>query len=568
MVSSKSSWVIRGNAILATLVSSAIMLGLIAHYGVNVPFWDEWSLVSFFQKAHDHALTFGDFFVQNNEHRIVFPKLIFLLLYRLGLWTPRAAMFASLFFAALSALGLQRLLWRTLSSTVSTSLILPSFYLLAFLLFSPCQYENWLWGYQLPCFLLNFSLIAGAVVTCSEFSLGVQFPLTATCAIIATFSGANGMLLWPLLWLINFLRCRNKSRPAFLLWSCAWFALAVGAIGFYFYDYRKPPWHPPLAASHKFFDYTYYFLTFLGSALGRRANTGSVTSAIAVGIVLVVLFALCVIVLARRRDYDLLLARAGPWIAIAGFAVLSAGTACITRIGFGPTQALSSRYTTFSLLVPISLIPLITLLGGALSTKKRFLISLNLGLWTALMALFAMTLPFGIKMMQDSFEARAKGRTALRFLQSIPQKNLLETTVHPKLTYLNIFAPRADALHLLHPPLIGPDTLRQLLNSALVTDSHCGTVDKVEKSAENLYRVIGRTTMCDSQPSPDCIILSYVDVNGQRRPFTLAFPVAGHSQWNTSFSAGLIPGTGSHEIEAWAFSVSQTRVYRLTGSFP
>jgi len=73
------------------------MLGLITHYGVNVPFWDEWSLISFFQKAHDHALTFRDFLIQNNEHRIVFSKLIFLTLYRFGLWTPRAAMFSSLF---------------------------------------------------------------------------------------------------------------------------------------------------------------------------------------------------------------------------------------------------------------------------------------------------------------------------------------------------------------------------------------------------------------------------------------------------------------------------------------
>src|SRR5438876_11379636 len=91
----KGLWVFGSSAILATLLPSAIMLGLIAHYGVNVPFWDEWSLVSFFEKAHDHALTFRDFVVQHNEHRIVFPKLIFLLLYRSSLWTPRAAMSSS-----------------------------------------------------------------------------------------------------------------------------------------------------------------------------------------------------------------------------------------------------------------------------------------------------------------------------------------------------------------------------------------------------------------------------------------------------------------------------------------
>jgi hypothetical protein len=547
------------------------MLALIAHYGVNVPFWDEWSLISFFQKAHDHALTFKDFLIQNNEHRIVFPKLIFLTLYRFGLWTPRASMFCSLFLVVLTGVGLQWLLWQTLRGTISGSLINVSFFVTGFLLFSPCQFENWLWGYQLPCFLLNFSLIAGVVVMCLGLPLRVQFLLAATCAIIATFSGGNGMLLWPLLWLTNFLRPRHKSRLEFFIWSCVWLVLAVCAIGLYFYDYRKPTWHPPLVASHRFLDYICYLLSFLGSALGHHANTASLTSAIAIGAMLVVIFALSSIAVGRRWNYDMLRGGAAPWIAIAGFAVLSACMACITRIGFGPMQALSSRYTTFSLLFPISLIPLAILSGKALATKKRFLVNyINIGLFTVIVALFTMTLPFGIEMMQSAFQARAMGRTALTFLKSIPQKNVLETTVHPDLAYLKIFAPRADALHLLHPPLIGLDTLKQLMNSAPVTDSQCGRLDKIETSLDNMYKISGRTAKCDSQCSVDCIILSYADRQAQRMAFTLAFPVAGHSEWNTSFLGTAIPGTSPHEIDAWAFDISRTQLCKLDGrlSFP
>lgn len=554
---------------LATLLPGVIMLGLIGHYGVNVPFWDEWSLISFFQKAHDHALTFRDFLIQNNEHRIVFPKLIFLTLYRFGLWTPRAAMFSSLFLAVLTGLGLQWLLWQTLRGTASRSLINVSFFLTGFLLFSPCQFENWLWGYQLSCFLLNFTLIAGVVVMYLGLPLRVQFLLAATCAIIATFSGGNGMLLWPLLWLTNFLRRRNKAR--FFIWSCAWFVMAVCAIGLYFYDYRKPPWHPPLGASHRFLDYVNYLLSFLGSALGRHANTASLTSAIAVGAMLVLIFVLSVVALGHRWNCDPLRARAAPWIAIAGFVVLSACTACITRIGFGPTQALSSRYTTFSLLFPISLIPLVILSREALATKDRFVIKyLNLGLFTVIVALFATSLPYGTKMMQNAFQERARGRTALTFLKSVPQKNVLETLVHPGLAYLKIFAPRADALHLLHPSLIGPDTLKRLMSSAPATDSHCGTLDKIEKPRDNTYKISGRTTPCDSQPSFDCIILSYVGRQAERIPFTLAFPIVRHSEWNAGFVETLIPGTGPYEIEAWAFDISRVRLYKLAGqlSFP
>jgi len=277
------------------------------------------------------------------------------------------------------------------------------------------------------------------------------------------------------------------------------------------------------------------------------------------------------IVLARRWNYDVLRARAAPWVAVAGFAVLSACVACITRIGFGPTQALASRYTTFSLLFPISLIPLVILLGQAFATKRRSLITqFSLGLCIVIVVLFTMTLPFGIQGMQRAFQARAMGRAALTFLKSIPQKYLLETTVHPSLAYLTIFAPRADALHLLHAPLIGPDTLKELVNNAPVTDRDCGTLNKMEKSGENLYKISGRTKLCDSQRSSDCIILCYVDRRAERMPFALAIPIPRHSEWEASFLGTMIPTKDPYEIEAWAFDISRVRLYKVVGrrSFP
>jgi hypothetical protein len=162
------------------------------------------------------------------------------------------------------------------------------------------------------------------------------------------------------------------------------------------------------------------------------------------------------------------------------------------------------------------------------------------------------------------------GRAALTFLKSIPQNHLLETTVHPNLVYLMNFAPRADALHLLHPPLLGLDTLKQLVNNAPVTDSDCGALNKMERSRENLYEVSGWTKLCDSQRSFDCVILCYVDRRAERVPFTLAVPIPGHSEWEASFLGTMIPEGNPYEIEAWAFDISRLRLYKLAGqhSFP
>src|SRR5437764_7589691 len=67
----------------ATLLPIAFIVALIWRYGVNVPFWDEWSLIDLFEHAHAHKLSLADFLAQNNEHRLVFPKLIFLALEQL-----------------------------------------------------------------------------------------------------------------------------------------------------------------------------------------------------------------------------------------------------------------------------------------------------------------------------------------------------------------------------------------------------------------------------------------------------------------------------------------------------
>src|SRR5205814_10713804 len=161
----------------------------------------------------------------HNEHRIVFPKLLFLAFARFTHWNLLGEMYFSVLLCFLSAICLQCIFWKTFQFTWRTLLVAL---LLNFLLFSPCQHENWLWGFQLSCFLLNFCFLGGLAALGSTLSPVVRFILTAACAIIATFSGGNGILLWPTFLLAFLLRKETVHRLVALRKSVAsWIALSL-----------------------------------------------------------------------------------------------------------------------------------------------------------------------------------------------------------------------------------------------------------------------------------------------------------------------------------------------------
>jgi len=82
---------------LVAILPIAALFRLIGEYGVNVPYRDDWSLVPLFVKWNDHQLAFADLLRPHNEHRIFFPKLIYLAFAQITHWNVRAEMFFSRF---------------------------------------------------------------------------------------------------------------------------------------------------------------------------------------------------------------------------------------------------------------------------------------------------------------------------------------------------------------------------------------------------------------------------------------------------------------------------------------
>ena len=197
-----------------------------------VPHWDDWSLFNHLADRGGWSLAW--LWAQHNEHRIFVTKLFFLLDVDLFHGTQTFLLISiflvqllqvALLSCSLGALaGLRGSAWRA-----GTGLI-------AYCILCPTQYENFVWGFQLqfvvPAAMATLSILALLLYRREKRSRFLIVCIAA--ATIATWSLANGMLLWPLLVIAAWwLRMKSPALAALLTFGLLNLAL-------YFYHYHRP----------------------------------------------------------------------------------------------------------------------------------------------------------------------------------------------------------------------------------------------------------------------------------------------------------------------------------------
>ncbi len=335
--------------VVAGAVPFAWLAGLVLKLGVNVPFWDEWAFIPDLQKSAAGRFGLADLWAQHNEHRLFFPRLIFLPVAHFTHWNLRSEMIVSLVLAAAIFVLVVALLRRTLSP-YSRGLFLLSSVAVGWFVFSPVQYQNWLWGWQVQWFLSNLAAL-GAIALLSSWPesrrrwVGVACAIAA--AVVASYSLASGLLVW-MACLAVFVP-KKRLRP----YLPVWLAAAGVTVGAYLVGYHKPPQTPPLTALlHHPGAFIAYVLRYLGAPLfGNNGYSAFVGGAI-VGI-----FVATTAFLAPRAPEAF--SRAVAWVALGFYAMLSAALTGIGRVGFGVDQSEASRYTTTSTLFLLATVALV-----------------------------------------------------------------------------------------------------------------------------------------------------------------------------------------------------------------
>jgi hypothetical protein len=379
--SAASAFLSRHGDKLVALVPLAFLSWVVAQYSVNVPFLDQWHFVPLLEKMYQGNLTFSDLWAQHNEHRILFPQIVMLVLARLTHWNIRCEMAVNI----LLALGIFAVFIHQVKITAQKLAVgrlpwaVPAVSLVVFAL---SQYENWLWGWQITMFLNLLAVTSTIVLLANDRFSWHRFAVATALGIVANYSFANGALVWPVgLVLLLVVTAGIPQRKAAI---GSWIGVGTLTVAAYYYHYQKPEEHPPLISIFKMpLAYAAYVLKYLGGmcAQGLGGDTaGDGIFAFIIGLAVAVATVWAVWTLLRRKIADVRTLL--PYFGMILYTVGSALVTGVARVGFGSNQALASRYCTMAVPFWVALVIFLIILrmdgyramdeaNAALAQKKR-----------------------------------------------------------------------------------------------------------------------------------------------------------------------------------------------------
>ncbi|MGB3191735.1 MAG: hypothetical protein WBB43_20230 [Limnoraphis sp.] len=368
---SKTSLILLGLYLLPLI----IVIGFITQFGVNIPVYDQWVLPKLLEKVATKQLAFSDLFELHNNHRILFPRLVFIGLAFLSDWNIKLEMFFSLGLAVCTFIALYYLASLTSSPRFRNLFHLTNL-LTGYLIFSLNQ--EWLWGFQLPIFLINFCLILACLILHLNFlhSKTKQI-LAAICCVVASFSSAQGLITW--LAVIPLLLSQNQTQISKTKQLLIWLTGFILSAAIYAIGYQQEPRIINLSFAEYIFTAIHFFLNLLAAPLVQIPVLSSL-----IGVIILSLF-IGISAYSLKTGYlksPEPLTQLAPWLSIGLFSLLTSLLMTWGRVEWGGNYPLTAtRYTTHTILLIISLIQLCRVLitnpqiSGKLNRNNSILIS-------------------------------------------------------------------------------------------------------------------------------------------------------------------------------------------------
>lgn len=326
---------LRGLPVALALLPLVFLVYIAIRLSVDVPFWDEWEFVPRLQKLYAGTIGLDDVWRQHNEHRPMFPLIWMLALARLTRWNTHYNVATTLTCGVGIFLVFGRFVqrgWRTEGGAPLWLLPLASMFI-----FSPFQWENWLWGWQITALMGTLAAIAGLYLLSTEtIPSGWRFAAALACGIWSTYSFASGLVYW-VAGPVAIVILGGRSMAIRLL---GWVAIGGLTLASYFYDYHAPGNVPVVPLVQKLGMLVLYSLKYIGAP---AAAYSGVLAALAGAAAIAAFGFLAFRLWGRRRDAAFLF----PFV----LGVQTLGVAMASAIGrasFGSNQALASRYGTIS----------------------------------------------------------------------------------------------------------------------------------------------------------------------------------------------------------------------------
>ena len=575
-------WLFSLFALTAVLLPAGFLAGTIFVYGVNVPYWDQWEVADLVVKAFDGRLSLRDLTSQQNESRLVFPRLLFIGLAYLTGYDVRYEMWGSFCFACLVVYNVYRLGRLTLGGNRRQEVLL--LFLASSLIFSLIQWENWFWGIQLSFFVPIACVTSILSLSYSSLSVGTKLAASGALATLSTFSFAHGMLCWVIVLPVLVLQMWKelKTKP---WWIGCWLLGFAVNVGLYFSNYIKPHHHPsftealtqPLAVLG-------YFLALLGAPLGWGTKLNSLYQAIGIGFGMAVLFVMLCIYVWRHRNEPLVMYRALGWLTLGSYTLVSAGVTTLGRLGLGIQTALSSRYGAFTFPLIVALVYLVPIVLDIYGKKRLpdgepWMIRCTIILITVLLVLHVATTRSALARVKSNWEHRLQAKAVLLFISTLPSESLTRT-MYPGLGTLKYYAEGLDRHGLLSPGLRRSLSIKNAERRQTAEVDRCGWFDLLQRKGGAAYFAKGWAILPHRREPADGIVLAYEETSGSftifdlvvvrtRRPdvaqaFRQNRPV--RAGWEHSFTLPQVTGKPI-KIAAWALDANTGELCKLQKTY-
>jgi hypothetical protein len=304
----------------------------VIRYSLNIPIWDDFDLILHFINNFVLAASLKErlllLFLQHNEHRMVFERIIFVLQYYL---------FGEVTFESLNYFGnlgwllsvaFLAYVWKDKNHPSALDLLPYAYLLLAFIytesMFWASSSLSFYWSAFFALLFIYFLVRDSCFLICALLGL-------------ALFTSGGGLGLIPLALGYLLIKRHYKHLIIFTLYSLV-------IVSVYFYHYAWPQPGEDLFRLTDFLLYLKYGFTFLG------ASWELLTGVQGSGLVCGVIGCLFLAVLWFKSPSDDF-----TWLLL-GFVVLVAAEAALLRSRLGIGQALSTRYAQYSMLFWCSLI--------------------------------------------------------------------------------------------------------------------------------------------------------------------------------------------------------------------
>jgi hypothetical protein len=456
-------------------------------------------------------------FSQHNESRLFFSRLLYFALAQFGGWDVRKEIRVVFFGVCALCLLLFHLLRRTPGATPVSTLV--GWSLMTWLCFAPVQVPNFLYGIEIETFVPGFAVLAAAAVNLSRFSFRAKTLLNTVLAFVATYTFANGMLLWALAWPLS---SPNESLGRAKRWWLAFYAL-LGAIsvGVYFIGYHHPPGHPPFVSLvARFRDLAHYLVLWSGNYFAS-----DVANPFLLGVCALILFCFASAYALwtgwRRGDWRTFY----PWLLLGAFACATAIITALGRLGFGVEQALDNRYVAFSRFFYIALCGLcFAIYVGRVEQAPpvpRTLLLTNAA-WG--LVLFALLWAYSWKKFSPFPEEFRKTRThllqALRWVGPIPDNPDL-ALILPQTEVLRERALFLEKEGVLRLRFVHGALAAAVHRAPRAADDVHGELELAQFEPDGTLRVKGWAWLPEQDRRADCVVIGAENSNGNFKPLSV-----------------------------------------------